>query len=91
MKDPIVDALVEKIIYVKDREELVAASRALDRVLLWNYYWVPQWHAPYVRIAYWNKFGMPEKQPEYVGVDLESWWIDPEREKALAAKYRSQN
>ncbi|MBY8917261.1 extracellular solute-binding protein [Nitratireductor sp. L1-7-SE] len=91
VKDPIVDALVEKIIYVKDREELVAASRALDRVLLWNYYWVPQWHAPYVRIAYWNKFGMPEKQPEYAGVDLESWWIDPEREKALAAKYRSQN
>lgn len=91
VKDPIVDALVEKIIYAGDREELVAASKALDRVLLWNYYWVPQWHASYVRIAYWNKFGMPEKQPEYAGVDLDSWWIDPEREKALAAKYRSQN
>ncbi|WP_367716453.1 extracellular solute-binding protein [Nitratireductor sp. GISD-1A_MAKvit] len=91
VKSPVVDALVEKIIYAQEREELVAASRALDRVLLWNYYWVPQWHAPYTRIAYWDKFGMPEKQPEYAGVDLDSWWIDPEREKALAAKYRSQN
>ncbi|EKF44318.1 extracellular solute-binding protein [Nitratireductor indicus C115] len=91
VKDSVVDALVEKIVYAPDRDTLVAASRALDRVLLWNYYWVPQWHAPYVRVAFWNKFGMPEKQPEYVGVDLDAWWIDAEREKVLASKYRSQN
>ena len=91
IKDPVVDALVDKVIFAENREELVAATRALDRVLLWNYYMVPQYHRSAVWIAYWNKFGVPEKQPEYIGVDTDSWWIDPEREAALAAKYRSQN
>lgn len=90
IEDRVVDALVDKIIYAKDREELVATTRALDRVLLWSYFMVPQYYQPTLRYAYWNKFGIPEKQPEYVGVDIESWWIDPEREAALAAKYRSQ-
>lgn len=91
IKDPAIDKLVERVIFAKDRDELVAATRALDRVLLWNYYVVPQWHLPVVWIAYWNKFGIPEKQPAYAGVDIDSWWIDPEREKALAAKYRGAN
>ncbi|WP_163270437.1 extracellular solute-binding protein [Chelativorans alearense] len=91
IKDPVVDALVDKIIYAEDREELVALTRALDRVLLWNYYMVPQYYQPTMRFAYWNKFGIPEEQPDYIGVDIDSWWIDPERERALAAKYRSQN
>lgn len=91
IKDPVVDALIEKVIFAKDREELVAATRALDRVLLWNFYVVPQYHRPVVWLAYWNKFGIPEKQPDYVGPDTESWWIDPVKEKELAAKYRSVN
>ncbi|WP_173934572.1 extracellular solute-binding protein [Chelativorans sp. Marseille-P2723] len=91
ISDPVVDALIEKIIYAKDREDLVAATRALDRVLLWNYYTIPQYYQPTLRYAYWNKFGIPENQPSYAGVDIESWWIDPEREAALASKYRSQN
>ncbi|MCT7374397.1 extracellular solute-binding protein [Chelativorans salis] len=91
IENPVVDALVNKVIFAKDREDLVAATRALDRVLLWNYYMVPQWHRPVTWIAMWNKFGIPEEQPEYTGVDIDSWWIDPEREAALAAKYRSQN
>lgn len=90
IKNPVIDALIDKIIYAKDRDELVALTRALDRILLWNYYTIPQYYQATLRYAYWNKFGIPEKQPEYVGVDLESWWIDPEREAALAAKYRSQ-
>ena len=89
IKNPVVDALVDKVIFATDREDLVAATHALDRVLLWNFYVVPQWHLPKVWIAYWNKFGMPEKQPSYVGVDTDSWWIDPEKEAALAAKYKS--
>ena len=76
------------VIFATDREDLVAATHALDRVLLWNFYVVPQWHLPKVWIAYWDKFGMPEKQPSYVGVDTDSWWIDPEKEAALAAKYK---
>ncbi|MER8370570.1 extracellular solute-binding protein [Mesorhizobium sp. M1348] len=91
IKDPIVDALVDRVIYATDRDDLVAATHALDRVLLWNYYVVPQWHRPVVWLAYWNKFGMPEKQPAYLGVDTDSWWIDPDKEKALAAKYKSGN
>ncbi|MET0597745.1 MAG: extracellular solute-binding protein [Mesorhizobium sp.] len=89
IKDPVVDALVEQVIFAKDREELVAATHALDRVLLWNAYIVPQWHRPVVWFAIWNKFGMPDKQPAYIGADIDSWWIDPAREKALQAKYKS--
>ncbi|MEP9398057.1 extracellular solute-binding protein [Mesorhizobium sp. KR2-14] len=89
IKNPVVDALVERIIFATDREDLVAATHALDRVLLWNYYMIPQWHRPKQWIAYWNKFGMPEKQPEYTGADIDSWWVDPEKEKALATNYKS--
>ena len=91
IKDPVVDALVERVIFATDREDLLAATHALDRVLLWNYYMVPQWHLGKVRIAYWNKFGIPEKQPSYIGVDIDSWWIDKDKEAALAAKYKGVN
>lgn len=83
IKDPVVDALIDKIIYAADREELVAATRALDRVLLWNYYTVPQYFQPTMRYAYWNKFGIPEAQPEYSGIDPQSWWILQEREAEI--------
>jgi microcin C transport system substrate-binding protein len=91
IKDPIVDALVDRVIFATDREDLVAATHALDRVLLWNYYVVPQYHRPVQWVAYWNKFGIPEKQPEYTGADIDSWWVDPEKEAALKAKYESIN
>ena len=85
-KDPVIDALVEKIIYAKDRAELVATTNALDRVLQFSYYSVPQWYLDKNRVAYWDKFGIPRPQPEYRGIDLESWWIVPEKEAALEAK-----
>ncbi|TIP24007.1 MAG: ABC transporter substrate-binding protein [Mesorhizobium sp.] len=91
IKNPVVDALVDRVIFATDRDDLVAATHALDRVLLWNYHVVPQHHRSVVWIAYWNKFGIPEKQPAYSGVDQNSWWIDPDKEKALAAKYKSGN
>lgn len=91
LKDPVVDALVERVVFATDRDDLIAATRALDRVLLWGYNVVPQWHRPVVWIAYWNKFGIPDKQPSYIGADIDSWWIDPAKEKALAARYRSAN
>jgi microcin C transport system substrate-binding protein len=91
IKNPVVDALVDRVIFATDRDDLVAATHALDRVLLWNYYVVPQHHRSVVWMAYWNKFGIPEKQPTYSGVDQNSWWIDPDKEKALAAKYKSGN
>jgi microcin C transport system substrate-binding protein len=89
IKDPVVDALVDRIVFATDRDDLVAATRALDRVLLWNYYVVPQYHRAVLWLAYWDKFGIPDKQPSYIGADIDSWWIDPEKEKALADKYKS--
>ncbi|WP_182086062.1 extracellular solute-binding protein [Aureimonas sp. ME7] len=78
IRDPAVDALIEKIIYAPDRESLVTATHALDRVLLWNFYLVPQWHNPEIWLAYWDKFGMPEKRPAYAGLDPYSWWVKGE-------------
>ncbi|MBZ9678108.1 extracellular solute-binding protein [Mesorhizobium sp. ES1-1] len=91
IKNPTVDALVDRIIFATGREDLIAATHALDRVLLWNFYVVPQYHRSAVWLAYWDKFKLPDRQPGYVGADLDSWWIDPDKEKALAAKYKSSN
>lgn len=91
IKNPVVDALVDRVIFAKDRDDLVAATHALDRVLLWNFNVVPQYYRSAVWMAYWNKFGIPDKQPAYLGVDTDSWWIDPDKEKALAAKYKGSN
>lgn len=87
IKDPVVDALIDKIIFAADREELVAATRALDRVLLWNYYAVPQYYQPTMRYAIWNKFGMPDRQPAYAGIDTQSWWVLPAREAEIEEQY----
>lgn len=79
IKNPAIDKLIDFVIYAKDRDELVAATHALDRVLLWNYYVVPQWYSETINIAHWNKFGIPEKQPDYAGIDPFSWWILPQK------------
>lgn len=77
IKNPAIDKLIDRVVYAKDHDELVAATRALDRVLLWNYYTVPQWYSDKINVAYWNKFGLPDKQPDYAGIDPFSWWIKP--------------
>jgi len=82
IKDPVVDHLIGKIITADTREDLIAATRALDRVLLWGHYVVPHWHTRDERIAYWNKFTRPEVDPIY-GVDLYAWWVDPAKVAAL--------
>ncbi len=79
IKDPAIDKLIDTIILAKDREELVAASRALDRVLLWNHFVVPQWFFKGIRLAYWNRFGKPENGPEYGYGYPDTWWYDPEK------------
>jgi len=80
--DPAVDALIDRIIRAPDRESLIDATRALDRVLLWGHYVVPQYHSPTTRFAYWAKFGRPERHPRY-GVAIDAWWIDPAQDEAL--------
>ena len=82
--DPVVDALIDKIIFAPDRQSLVTASRALDRVLLAGYYVIPHWHIRFDRIAYWDKFGRTGVTPKY-GADIFAWWVDPAKEAALAS------
>ncbi|MBM1170034.1 extracellular solute-binding protein [Microvirga arabica] len=83
IKDPAIDALIERIIFAGDREELVAATRALDRVLLHHNYVVPQWYSLVARTARWNRFGRPVDLPRYGGSAFpDVWWYDP----ALAAR-----
>jgi ABC-type oligopeptide transport system substrate-binding subunit len=60
-----VDSLINKVVFAKDREELVAATRALDRVLLWNHYVVPQWIYGKVRTVRWDRFAKPDRMPTY--------------------------
>ncbi len=87
IRDPVVDALIEKLIAAPDRARLVAATRALDRVLLWNHYVIPQWHIRFDRIAYWDKFGKPARSPKY-GNDLMSWWVDAGKAASLDERKR---
>ena len=83
VKDPVVDDLVERLASAKDRESLTTAARALDRVLLWNQYIIPQWYRSTYTIAYWDMFGRPETVPTYSLGFLDTWWIDPAKATRL--------
>jgi microcin C transport system substrate-binding protein len=76
IKDPAVDALIEKIIGAPSREEMNSAARALDRVLRAGHYWVPHWYKPSHTIAYWDKFGRPETKPKFDRGILDTWWSE---------------
>ena len=83
IKDAGVDALIERVVFAKNRPELVAATRALDRVLLAHDFVVPQWSSRVTRTARWNRFSRPARLPEYGGSGFPNiWWYD----EALAAK-----
>lgn len=77
LKNPVVDALIEKVIYAENRENLMIATHALDRVMLHNYYLVPNWYIGYHRVTYWDKFGMPKTFPLYYDATrwaMKTWW-----------------
>ncbi len=82
ISSPVVDSLVESIIYARTQDELTAACKALDRVLWYGYYVVPNWYLAFHRIAYSNKFSMPETLPLYYNPYqlLYNWWVTPGRE-----------
>lgn len=82
IKDPGIDALIEKVIYATDRQELVAATRALDRVLLAYDFVVPSWNYPNTRTARWNRFGHPSTLPEYSFAFPDIWWWDAQKAAA---------
>jgi microcin C transport system substrate-binding protein len=89
INDPVVDDLIQKAIEVKSRAALLPIVHALDRVLLFGYYVVPNWYADYYRIAYWNKFGMPKTHPKYANsaaAVINSWWLDKDAAGRLSAR-----
>jgi microcin C transport system substrate-binding protein len=80
IKNPAVDALIERVIFAKNRAELVAATRALDRVLLWNHYVVPQFTYDKSRTARWDRFSRPDPLPRYGASAFPTiWWWDAEK------------
>lgn len=80
IKNPAVDQLIQQVIFAKDRDTLVAATKALDRVLLWNHYVVPQFTYGFARYARWDRFSHAEPLPKYGLSGLpQLWWWDAEK------------
>jgi microcin C transport system substrate-binding protein len=92
IKDPVVDAMIEEVIFAPDRETRVAATRALDRVLLWNFFSIPHYYAPGIPVVYWNRFGRPDIEPTWVRLiwHMSTWWVDPEKDRAIGEKRSRQ-
>ncbi len=88
VKDKVVDDLIDLVVSASDRESLVTRVHALDRVLLWGFYVVPNWHLSVSRVAYWDKFDRPKQSPKY-GVDFMAWWVDAAKAASLEARKAS--
>jgi microcin C transport system substrate-binding protein len=84
IKNPAIDWLIEKLVVAKTRADLIAACRALDRVLIWNHYCVPMWFIAVERTARWDRFGRPDKSPDYSIGFPTIWWWDEEKAKKVA-------
>jgi microcin C transport system substrate-binding protein len=76
--NPAIDAMIEKVIAAEDRDTLRTAARALDRLLLWNWYLVPNWHSQNFHVAYWDRFGDPGI-PIREGFNFDTWWVDQQK------------
>jgi microcin C transport system substrate-binding protein len=85
---PVIDDLVHQVVTASDRDQLVVATHALDRVLLAGWYVVPHWYLQSVRVAYWDRFGHLDK-PVRTGIAFDSWWLDPVRAAANDAARRN--
>lgn len=82
LESPVIDALVDELVAAQSRQAMDTAAHALDRVLRWGFYVVPQFHLAAYRIAVWDKFGYHRPFPEYT-LDLSSWWVDPQRARVI--------
>ena len=88
VKNPVLDEIIDKLISAKSRQELVTYTKVLDRILLFNYYLIPQFHIGHYRVAYWNKISRPKISPKYdLGFDF--WWFDPVKAKNFDDKNNS--
>lgn len=84
--DPAVDALIDKVIGARSRADQIVAARALDRVLRAGHYWVPQWFKASHHLAFWDIYARPNVKPRYRRGVVETWWVDPDKEAASAAR-----
>jgi microcin C transport system substrate-binding protein len=80
IRNPAIDTMIEHIVYAKNRQDLVAATKALDRILLWHHFVVPQWTYGKVRSARWDRFGHPNPMPKYGMAAFPTvWWWDADK------------
>jgi microcin C transport system substrate-binding protein len=86
ISDPVIDALIERIIAADNRQSLTTACKALDRVIRAGRYWVPHWYKASHWLAYWDVFGRPATKPRYARGIPETWWYD--RDKAATIEQR---
>jgi microcin C transport system substrate-binding protein len=89
IKSKVIDRLIEELIVSPTRADLVAHVHALDRVLQWGYYVIPQYHLPDYWVAYWNKFRHPQTNAKYA-LGLETWWIDTGAEQTIESKKKDE-
>jgi microcin C transport system substrate-binding protein len=87
IKSPVIDRLIEELVKAPTRASLVAHVHALDRVLQYGYYLIPQFHNTAFWVAYWNKFRRPQVSPKY-GLGLDTWWVDQTAAQTIEAKKR---
>ncbi len=86
--EPAIDGLTQKIAQSQEEpEKLLSLGRALDRILQWNFYIIPQWHSSIYRVAMWDKFERPAVMPKY-DLGLDTWWISEEKASKLPEKRR---
>ncbi|MFN7223805.1 MAG: extracellular solute-binding protein [Paracoccaceae bacterium] len=85
LKSPAVDKLIEVVMASKSLDDLTVATKALDRVLRAERFWVPQWYKSTHTIAYYNMYEHPETLPPYAMGELDFWWYNPEKAAALKA------
>jgi len=91
VKDPVIDSLIEKLGDAQNRAELKPVIGAMDRVLMWGHYTIPQWFKASHFIAYWDKFGRPYVKPKYSLSFLDTWWVDSEKQMVLDAALKEPN
>lgn len=85
LKSPAVDKLIDQLIAAKTREEMTVLTRALDRVLRAERFWVPQWYKNTHTVAYYDQFAHPETLPPYALGEMDFWWYDAEKAARLKA------
>ncbi len=92
VKNSVIDEIIDRLISARNREELVVYTKVLDRILLFNYYLIPQFHIGHYRVAYWNKISRPETTSKYdLGFDF--WWFDEKKNENLGnlEVYKKEN